>query len=147
MNTAQKTCFKCGAEKPLADYYRHKGMADGHLNKCKSCTKNDTWQRRHNSSARDRVLEYDRARGNRQSADYLREYRKRYPKKYRAHSSVSKAIRDGKLERQLKCEECASDFHVEAHHDDYDKPLDVRWLCAACHKQWHATNGEAKNPF
>ena len=37
-----KVCFKCGIEKPLNEYYKHKGMADGHLNKCKDCTKNDT---------------------------------------------------------------------------------------------------------
>lgn len=36
-----KKCFKCGAEKPLSDYYKHAQMKDGHLNKCKSCTRND----------------------------------------------------------------------------------------------------------
>lgn len=40
-----KICFKCGVDKPLTDYYPHKRMGDGHLNKCKECTKKDTKER------------------------------------------------------------------------------------------------------
>ena len=36
-----KKCFKCDQVKPLSDYYTHKRMADGHLGKCKDCTKSD----------------------------------------------------------------------------------------------------------
>lgn len=36
-----KVCFKCHTEKSLDEYYAHKEMADGHLNKCKDCTKRD----------------------------------------------------------------------------------------------------------
>jgi hypothetical protein len=34
-----KKCRKCGVEKPLSDYYKHKQMGDGHLNICIDCTK------------------------------------------------------------------------------------------------------------
>lgn len=40
-----KVCFKCNLEKELNCFYKHKNMYDGHLNKCKDCTKNDSKKR------------------------------------------------------------------------------------------------------
>ena len=40
-----KECFKCNKVKPLSDYYKHKAMSDGHLGKCKDCTKLDSKKR------------------------------------------------------------------------------------------------------
>ena len=40
-----KKCFKCGEHKELTEFYQHKAMADGRLNKCKDCTKKDTQER------------------------------------------------------------------------------------------------------
>ena len=63
-------------------------------------------------------------------------WRERNPEKYRAQTAVNNAIRDGRLKRG-ECErygrECSG--RVEAHHDDYSKPLDVRWLCVHHHKE------------
>ena len=125
-----KTCFKCEEEKPLAEYYRHKQTADGHLNKCKACTKADV--ARHRVENIERIRAYDRARGNRRSIEKVREYRRNNPEKYKAHQQVAYHLKNPGV-----CSQCDSTFHIEAHHDDYSKPLDVSWLCSACHSQLH----------
>jgi len=138
---ATKTCFKCGRAKVLAEFYKHKQMKDGRLNKCKCCTKNDV--RKHREQNIERIREYDRARGNRQSRAYHEDYRKRFPAKYRASTLVGNSIRDGRLVRE-NCEVCGA-VKTHAHHDDYAKPLDVRWLCPVHHRQWHMKNGPGRN--
>jgi hypothetical protein len=139
----EKKCFKCEAVKPLSEFYKHAQMADGHLNKCKECNKKDSTE--HRNANIEKIREYDRKRGSRQDNEYLKEYRARYPNKYKAHMLVGNAIRDGKLFKEA-CSECGSMLNPHAHHDDYSKPLNVRWLCSACHAQWHRGNGEGKTP-
>jgi hypothetical protein len=116
-------------------------MADGHVNKCKSCYKEDVATYRINNI--DKIREYDRERGNRQDCDYLKEWREKHPKKYKAHNMVNNQKRAGNL-HECPCEICGSTC-VVAHHDDYDKPLNVRWLCQSHHKQWHVKYGEGLN--
>lgn len=55
--------------------------------------------------------------------------------KQRAHSTVKRALKSGVLTRE-SCEECG-DPNVHAHHDDYSKPLEVRWLCPRHHGEQH----------
>lgn len=57
------------------------------------------------------------------------------PDKRLAHSRVQDALEMGTLTRQ-PCEGCGA-TRVHAHHDDYAKPLDVRWLCPRCHRRHH----------
>jgi len=63
------------------------------------------------------------------------EWRKRHKLKSLAHSKVASAIKRNQLLRN-PCEKCG-DQNSEAHHDDYSKPLDVRWLCAKHHAEHH----------
>lgn len=141
MTTSIKTCFKCGIEKALDEFYKHKAMSDGYLGKCKECTKNDTRSARRRRI--DHYRDYDRKRGSRRTTEDLRAYRRNNPTKNRAHRAVSYALSVAKLHRQ-PCEVCGrEDSH--AHHDDYSKPFDVRWLCPPHHQQWHAQHGEGLN--
>jgi hypothetical protein len=136
-----KRCFKCGEVKSLSDFYRHLRMADGHVNKCKECNKKDVTDNR--TAKLDYYREYDRERGSRQTLEDLQRYRKENPKKYAAHTALNNAVRDGLIFR-TPCEECLEN-DVVGHHDDYDKPLVVRWLCQAHHVAWHKENGEGLN--
>ena len=55
----------------------------------------------------------------------------------RAHKRVYTAVRAGRLERPDRCEGCGLEKRLHAHHDDYSKPLKVRWLCGSCHRLAH----------
>lgn len=138
-----KKCFKCKKKKSKDHFYKHPKNKDGLLGKCKECCKKDATENRNKNI--EKVREYDRKRGNRHGPNYTKEYRKKYPNKYRAQTMVGNAVRDNKLFRE-PCEVCGTENNVHAHHDDYLKPLNIRWLCAAHHHQWHAKHGEAKNP-
>ena len=133
-----KTCFKCLEVKSLDEFYRHAMMADGHLGKCKACTKSDSTA--HRASNIERYRAYDRGRGSRQAGNI---WRTLDPRRTACHNAVTRAIHAGTLHRQ-PCEVCQSIEHIHAHHDDYSKPLEVRWLCAAHHRQWHRDNPEVK---
>jgi site-specific DNA-cytosine methylase len=55
----------------------------------------------------------------------------------KAALKVYKALQAGRLTKPEKCETCGSSIKIEAHHSDYNKPLDVMWLCKKCHFEWH----------
>lgn len=65
----------------------------------------------------------------------------------RAQNILEKAIQSGKIARKSVCEACgtAGTFAdgrtaIQAHHADYNRPLDVTWLCQKCHHKWHKHN-------
>lgn len=57
--------------------------------------------------------------------------------KRRARWLVYEATTSGRLVPPPACEGCGKDRPLQAHHHDYTKPLDVKWLCAPCHGKKH----------
>ena len=151
-----KVCRECNTEKPLSEFYKHSKMADGHLNKCMECVKKRVLK--HREENLEKILAYDKMRANlphrvQARKNYvkteqgkeakrrgMKAYHERYPLKKAAHTMVSNAIRDGRLEKKYECSVCESTEKIEGHHDDYTKPFDIRWLCEKCHKEWHRNN-------
>lgn len=136
-------CKTCGNEKSEDCFYK------SNRSNCRECLKARAIQYRQDNI--ENVREYDRNRGqlehrkldakNRSSKyAYLKRgkaWRERNPEKYKAHNIANTAIRDGVLVKPNKCEKCSRDYKIQAHHDDYSKPLDVKWLCTHCHGERH----------
>jgi ribosomal protein S27AE len=151
-----KVCKKCKVEKEITDFYKHSAMLDGHLNKCIDCVKARV--NKYREINLDKVREYDKSRSNlphrvQARMEYSKteaykeshhksilKYREKYPMVRASHVIVGNAIRDKKLIPEQFCSVCKANEKIEAHHDDYTKPLEVRWLCKKCHTNWHKSN-------
>lgn len=151
-----KTCIQCGEGKPLEEFYKHPRMADGHLGKCKSCCKAYQMARQEEKSKDPAWIEAEANRQRDKAARMRAEgracptnpeakaaWRKRNPEKAAAHSAVSRALKKGTLKKG-SCVDCGSPDDVNAHHEDYAKPLDVIWYCTKCHFKRHVEINRAR---
>jgi hypothetical protein len=75
-------------------------------------------------------------------AAHMRKSRRKYSElspdqkiKANARSKAKMYLKRGLVNR-MPCERCAA-HHAEMHHEDYSKPLEVRWLCRKCHLAEH----------
>jgi hypothetical protein len=146
----KKACNQCGEVKSLSNFYKSPGMKDGHSGKCKECTKENVRSNRKKNI--DYYRQYDRDRANRPDRvearfEYSkteagkwarlkanRKWRSKNPEKQKAHVAVAALKRKGKLKQPESCEVCGkTKCRLEAHHQDYNKPFEVKWLCCRCH--------------
>jgi hypothetical protein len=124
-------CNKCEKSLPLTEFYKG-------TKKCKDCTKKAVSLNYRKNKAH--YQEYDMRR---ELTDHRKEtkrkaqakHRKSNPKKYKARMALNNAIRDKRMEK-MPCESCGS-AESQAHHEDYSKPFDVKWLCFKHHRELH----------
>jgi hypothetical protein len=97
----KKKCFKCLETKPAAEYYTHKQMADGTINKCIACTKKDVHRRYLDKMKLPEFVEAERKRCRIKDQKRIRKpnvnrkqsminYYLKYPEKKGARAAVSK---------------------------------------------------------
>lgn len=135
-----KTCRKCPPEKglqPLSAFYVNAKMVDGYFSECKECVKTRVKKRYRETLPEQHAYEATRnAKPERKAALSAQSavHREANPLKYKARTAVGNALRDGRLVRG-PCRHCGETRRVQAHHDDYSKPLDVKWECFSCHRE------------
>lgn len=136
-----KFCWKCKLERPIECFAKDKSRKDGLNSRCRSCQKGQ-WERFYDenkgtlSSKRKPAKKTEKWRAKMRRAA-RRRYEK-FPKQIKAKRSVQTAIENGTLVRG-ECEWSSGECNgrIEGHHCDYNKPLEVMWLCIFHHKKWH----------
>lgn len=136
----QKTCKKCNETKNLNEFYPNKRMSDGHLNMCNVCSRKATTEYRLRNI--EHYRSYDRLRAKNavrieQNCSQTKRRRSEVKGYMKAHNATARAIKKGSLVR-MPCQMCGSIDHIHAHHDDYEMPLEVMWLCPEHHKSRHS---------
>lgn len=99
-----KRCFKCGRLLPLSGFYKHPMMKDGHLNKCKECTKKDVHKNYEVNVQSEEYLEKERKRGREK---YKRlNYKDRYKPKQKfflTETFIRKLKQEGIMLKRKNC--------------------------------------------
>lgn len=136
---ADLPCTRCGVRKR-----QHK------ISRCRECCAERARELRADPKHRPRIKATARRYYQRNA-----EARRQYAKNRRAlgltparakqdpwHSAVQRrvfrAVQSGVLIVPGRCSACGVQSKLDAHHEDYSRPLDVTWLCRACHKQRHS---------
>lgn len=133
-----KACTSCKVEKPLTDFDPNKLGKLGLHSQCIPCRRaaTEAWRKR-NLSKRAADLKAWREKSNGAYIKSNRDWELRNKEKRAAHVRVKWAKKKGLLIPK-PCRDCGTS-KVEAHHEDYSKPLEVVWLCKRCHCALHAS--------
>jgi len=129
-----KTCCRCKKEKPESAYHKDRGNPGGLHYMCRDC-RSEKYYEDHENNLR-MTRQYYSKNVDRQ-IERVRNYRERHKKRAAAFVAVSSKTRTGRIKKPGICSQCGSGGIIHAHHEDYNKPLEVEWLCQKCHKKLH----------
>ena len=133
-----KACSKCGELLSLENFCRNPNGAFGRYSICKKCSSKSHagFYKSHRQKILQRGVHYNETPGGRKSQHVRAARHKfRHPEKIQARTAATHAVEVGLLIKE-PCSECG-DPKSEAHHDDYSKALEVRWLCRKHHREFH----------
>lgn len=155
----EKECSICKNMKPLSEFHKQSSRPSGYRSACKNCS-NTVIRNCIKCGATFNAQRSNVAAGNGNfcshncSSSYCLKGENHgmwkgdtVSKAARAQGIVRNAVRYGRLVA-TDCELCGASMYlnrIEAHHDDYNEPLKVRWLCIPCHRSVRYMTTEYNN--
>ena len=144
-----KKCKRCGTEKNEEEFNKwyKKSGSSGYRQNCRECDHLLNKEFREKNSDKLKVKRRNRngaqpkryctdPKQQKRNEDVYRSQRK-YPEKRAARTFLNSYIKMGKVMKPNSCEICLQKAKVEGHHEDYSKPLEVKWVCKKCHTDIH----------
>lgn len=129
------TCRKCGQTKPETEFNWKNREAGERQSVCRACFSayNRERYQRTKEATKARVSEYKKSNPDKVFETRLKTYQRK-PSKSSLYKLVHAALSAGVVARPSKCQICGSDKdRIEAHHEDYSRPLEIIWCCPICH--------------
>lgn len=131
-------CTRCKVEKPFEDFNKDKSRSSGYSYTCRICASKSG--RAYYVNNTEKVLQNSKnvyQAGKERILQRTQDYAEDNPEKRKAKSMIRHALNMGRIIRPDNCSSCSTACIPDGHHDDYSKPLVVRWLCRSCHVNHH----------
>ena len=163
---AEKPCNQCEETKPLEEFYRKHNRPFGRTSLCRQCMRADNKSyrqtpegkiinsravKKYQQTAKGGIVQKRASKKYQQTkkgkichAQAIKTYRALHSKEIQARMIVYQAIANGILIRPSICSNCNKERRISAHHEDYDKPLEVIWLCDKCHGELSRNNQDQR---
>ena len=129
-------CIQC-SETRESEFYPYNRV------RCKRCCNRrsiEVYHRRRRNKQAEYYQNWYRENGRKRAIDYVSNiilWQKAHPEAVKARWTLKYYIKRGIIDRPKSCSLCGRIDKIQAHHQDYSKPLEVIWLCASCHKKIH----------
>jgi hypothetical protein len=134
-NPKEKYCRGCKETRPVSFFHPRKDRPCGYYASCRLCVnKRGALYKRKNFERIKQKFKPKKRPASKRMEDFQK-MKEKFPEKIMARTICRNAVALGKLKR-LSCEECG-EGKSQAHHEDYSKPLDVKWLCRKHHAIIH----------
>lgn len=141
MKNIKRKCGKCKEEKKIEDFLPDKKKLYGRGYRCRKCDREryNKWRKENWEEILRRYRERYK-KNSREILDKKKKHKKakQNPAKQKTRAITKYAIKVGHLIKK-PCEVCGNP-RSQAHHNDYNNPFDIKWLCTVHHAEWHRFN-------